>query len=155
MAVAAGLAAVVALAGWLTTWQRLAQERALSSTPRARANPPVVELLPASEPLRRGGSDGDGQVNPLPIPDGEGELVLVLLAGGENCRSGCILELGGAGEGEPARRVEGLEPSPDGHLTVALPTSWLTTDPPWLTIREESSGEIVAEYRIRAQRAGQ
>ena len=146
LALAAGLATVVASSGWLWTWLELVGEREAGRS--ARANLPVVELLPAVQPvLQRGGAvtDPSQAANRIEVPEGTTEVVLVLLAGGRSCEPGCDLEIHAPGEAKPSRRVEGLVASADGHVTLSLPRSWLG-DRSVLALRR-SAGEPV-EYLI-------
>lgn len=146
LAVAAGLATVVASAGWIWTWRQLVDERTLSPGRTARANLSVVELLPATHPLQRG-TEPTAAGNRVEVLEEAGELVLVLLSGGRSCESGCLLEIFEAGSDQPKRRVEGLMASPDGHVTLALPSDWLPPDRSVLAVRNPS-GELVAEYLV-------
>ncbi len=145
LALAACLAAVVASAGWLSTWRQLATERAAGP----RANLPVVELLPAEQPLlRHSESELEGSGNLVVLTEEAETLALVLLSGGRACESGCRLEIYGVGETQPRWRLEGLVPNADGHLTLALPADWLPPERSILTVRDQASGELVAEYLI-------
>lgn len=157
LAWAACLAAFVASAGWIWTWRQLVDERTPPLDRAARANLTVLELLPGtSMVLRRGGADPRDVVNQVGLSDDAGELVLVLLSGGRWCTSGCFLELYDAGEmfqltppkTTPQRRIEGLVSSPDGHVTLSLPREWLSSDRSILALRDQSSGELVVEYRV-------
>ncbi len=148
LAWAASIAAIVASTGWLWTWRQLAEERTVSP-PEARANLTVVELLPATPTLlRRGSTDPRAMVNRVELTDGCGELVLVLLSAGGSCESTCLLEITGTEGALPKQRVEGLAASPDGHLTLALPADWLLPDGSVLAVRDQATGELVAEYLV-------
>lgn len=148
LAWAASVAAVVASAGWFWTWWQLAPGHP-PQVATARPNLPVFELLPAVQaPLRQAGPAGETTVNRLPLREGTEEVVLVLLAGGEGCASGCLLEIrDAAGE---TRRLEGLLPTSDGHVTLSLPAAWLPTEGS-LLVRQSASGETVAAYRVEAR----
>lgn len=149
LAWAAGLAAAAAAAGWIWTWQQLVAERTAAPEPAARTNLPVVELLPAIQtPLRHGGSDSAADVNRVQLSGATEEIVLVLLSGGRSCEAGCTLEIYHGGEAEPKWQVEGLAPTPDGHLTLALPGDWLAPDRSSFAVRDSASGEEVARYSI-------
>lgn len=148
LAWAACLAAIVASAGWIQTWRQLVDERAFTA---ARVHLAVVELLPATQPLLRRGSTDLGTANLVELPDNANELVLVLLFGDRWCESGCQLEIHESGQGPPKRRVEGLTPGPDGHLTLALPSDWLPPERSVLAVRDQTSGELVAEYLVELQ----
>ncbi len=158
LAWAACFATVIAAAGWIWTWRQLVDERTPSSGRTARANLTVLELLPGtSTVLRQGDTDPRDAVNRVQLPDDAGELVLVLLSGGRWCESGCVLEIFQPGEvsplppleeTSPKRRVAGLVPSPDGHVTLSLPGEWLFPDRSLLAVRDQASGELVAEYLI-------
>ena len=148
LAWAACLTAVVASAGWIWTWQQLVDERAFSRALTARANLPVVELLPATHsPLRQGSIDPRSTSNRVILPEGADELVLVLLAGGNDCDQGCLLEIYEAGEGQPKQRVEGFVANSDGHLTMTLPVAWLPAGA-ILVVVDSSSGKPAAEYVV-------
>ncbi|MEM7586086.1 MAG: zf-HC2 domain-containing protein [Acidobacteriota bacterium] len=147
LAWAACFVAVVASYGWFSTWQRLVDARGATSV-TARANVAVVELLPAMDKiLQRSGPDPEAAVNPLPAHEGE-ELVLVLLGGGAGCESGCRVELYGAERDRPQWQLEGLQPSPDGLLTLALPVSRLPEGRSVLAVRDLVSGELINEYLL-------
>ncbi len=150
LTMAASLAALIAGSGWVWTWQQL--ERELLSPPGARANISVSELLPANQPiLLRSDGDPPSEANRVLPPDEDGELVLILLSGGRSCASSCAIELYGAEKGEPRQRVEGLVATEDGHITLALPASWLRTeDSTILVVRHQISGEMVAEYLVES-----
>lgn len=153
LALAACFATVVASGGWIWTWWQLAGERATIAALSPRANVPVLELLPASGPLLRNGGAAPGEVNRLRLAPSSGEIVLVLLAGGGSCASGCTLDVLVDGEADPERRVEGLLASPDGHLTVSLPASWLVSGSV-LAVRDPASGERVAAYAVEVDDGG-
>lgn len=147
---AACLLAVVNAVGWMWSWNQLEEQRALPrSLPSARANLAVVELLPSlMDPLRTGVVEVE-EINRLPaVPE---ELVLMLLAGGRSCPRGCVLERYDADEKRASWRLEGLVPSPDGHLTLAVPGDWLPRGRVVLTVRDPASGELLAEYVLDNQ----
>lgn len=152
LALAAGLAAVVATAGWIWTWQQLVEERLGSAL---RTNLPVVELLPATPAsLRHGGATDPRTVdNRVELPTTARELVLVLLSGGQGCESGCVLEVYAAGESEAKRRIEELAPSPDGHLTLTLSADWIPPGRSILAVRDQASGELLVQFRVEILRS--
>ena len=152
LAWAACLAAVVTSVGWLSTWRQLVDERASGATSEARANISVVELLPAAQPLlRSGGGDPGATANRLEMAGSSNEIVLVLLSGGRECQSGCVLEIYEAGAAEPSERLEGLAASPDGHVTLVLPNHWLVADRSILVVRDLATGELGAEYLVETR----
>ncbi len=153
LAWAASLAAAVASGGWLWTFQQLVDERTSATT--IRANPSVVELLPASRSLLRNrNADPKTPPNRVELSEGARELVLVLLSGGRSCPAGCSLELYGTEQDSPTSRIDALTASPDGHLTVALPADWLPHGRSRVVVREPASGEPVAEYLIETTPSG-
>lgn len=150
LAWAASFIAVVASSGWVWTWLQLTDIRAVSAL-TARANLPVVELLPATQTLlRQGGVDPLSAVNRVELLPRPGEVVLVLLSGGRFCELACSLEIYAAGGGQPKHRMEGLMASSDGHVTLALPDDWLPSGRALLVVRDQV-GESVAEYLIEIQ----
>ena len=154
LAWAACLAAVIASGGWIWTWQQLVEARARSSARAARAVA-VVELRPAAQAgLRQRLDDPRAAANRVELGDDAGELVLVLLSGGRWCEPGCVLGIDGvdgAGPARPGRRVPGLLPSADGHVTVAVPSDWLPRGRRVLTVRDPATDEPVAEYVVEVR----
>ncbi len=147
LAWAASLSAAVASGGWLWTFQQLVDERA--SSPAIRANPSVVELLPASRSLLRNrDADPKAAPNRVELPEGHRDLVLVLLSGGRSCPAGCSLEIYDTQQDSPTSTIGALTASPDGHLTLTLPADGLSHGRSRLAVREPASGELVAEYWI-------
>ncbi|MEM7355312.1 MAG: zf-HC2 domain-containing protein, partial [Acidobacteriota bacterium] len=68
LAWAASFVAIIAGIGWLRTWQQLADTRTLTTTVTARTNLPVVELLPATQPLlRQGRKPPPAAANPVAL----------------------------------------------------------------------------------------
>lgn len=146
LAWAASLAAMVTSGGWIWTLSQLAEQHG-PSLPAIRTNLSVVELLPTTRDLARG-TASDTAIPPVELPTGSDELVLVLLSGGRSCPSGCALEIYDAGQETPHSRIDALKPSPDGHLTLALPADGLPAGRTRLAVREQASGELVAEFWI-------
>ncbi len=151
-ALAATLAALLVGVGWLRSeWQRQELTARIAQLSGPQINIPWFELLPSTVgAVLRGEAVAAGERNETAIPPEATIVWLRLLSGESGCGARCAVEVL-TDQGQAVWSTGGLVPDEFGHLTFALPRSYLPTGEFTIHVFDPDSPDQVVQYVLETR----